>query len=462
MGKKVVILGAGISGLATAFWLHKDGFDVTVLEAKKVAGGSMESSIENSFLIDFGPNSGLETTPLIKKLVDEVGLFNEFIYANEKANKRYILKNNQLHPLPMGPGAFISTKLFSTKAKFRLLTEPFIGKSNDGYYQSVSEFVIRRLGREFLDYAIDPFVSGVFAGDPNKLSVKSAFPKLYRLEELYGGLIKGMIKGAKERKHQQEQSKQSAKMFSFLKGMQSLPLAISKKLGNNIFYECNVQSVERTTNGFKVVYKSNGETKELSSDYVISTVPAYAASEIFKNIDENVSNHLNEIYYPPVMVLYLGFKKEFINQQLDGFGYLIPSKEKKSYLGAIWSSVIFQNRANDDSAAFTLFIGGARSPQLFEMSESKLIENVIKEFSATMKISSEPIFVRYKLWKKAIPQYNIGYIEHENYFDKFEKENPGILLSGNYRGGISVGDCIKNSELIFNKIKYSASQRLSG
>ena len=145
------------------------------------------------------------------------------------------------------------------------------------------------------------------------------------------------------------------------------------------------------------------------------------------------------------MVLYLGYKKENIKTPLDGFGYLIPSKEQKKYLGAIWSSSIFPNRCDDDKAAFTLFVGGARAPHLFEMGNQMLIDIILSEFHSTMKINSDPILLDYKLWQKAIPQYNIGYIEHENYFDKFEKENSGIILSGNYRGGISVGDCVKNS-----------------
>ena len=182
---KITILGAGISGLATAFWLHQDGFDVTVLESKNEPGGSMVTRHEDGFLIDYGPNSGLETTPLIGKIVAAVELEDEMIYADEKANKRYVLRNNQLHALPTSPTAFLKTKLFTPQAKLRLLAEPFLGRSEEGYYQSVSEFVKRRLGREFLDYAINPFVAGIFAGNPDKLSVKSAFPKLYRLEELY-------------------------------------------------------------------------------------------------------------------------------------------------------------------------------------------------------------------------------------------------------------------------------------
>ncbi|MDP7077956.1 MAG: protoporphyrinogen oxidase, partial [Desulfobacterales bacterium] len=208
---KITVLGAGISGLSTAYWLARDGFDITVLEAQNEAGGSMVTEKKNGFLIDYGSNSGLETTTLVGELVGETGLQKEMVYANETGNKRYILRKKQLHALPTNPIAFLRTKLFSRRAKLRLLAEPFIGKSEEGYYQSISEFVKRRLGREFLDYAINPFVAGVFAGDPDTLSVKSAFPKLYRLEELYGGLIKGMIKGTKERKNIGEQSKQSTK-----------------------------------------------------------------------------------------------------------------------------------------------------------------------------------------------------------------------------------------------------------
>ena len=393
---------------------------------------------------------GLETTPLIAQLAEEIGIKDQMIYANEAANIRYILKNNQLMPLPTSPQAFLKTNLFSAKAKLRLMAEPFIGKSNDGYYQSMSEFVVRRLGQEFLDYAIDPFVSGVFAGDPSKLSVKSAFPKLYRLEEIYGGLIKGTIKGARERKKNKEKSKQSAKMFSFINGMQTFPKAISNQL-SDIEYNTQLKKIEKLSKGFKVYYSKNGEEKSIETEILLSTIPAYVLSSLI-NFDDNLKSHLNDIYYPPVMVLYLGFDKKDINRELDGFGYLIPSKEKKSYLGAIWSSTIFPNRAEQDKASFTLFIGGARSPHLFESDKDKLIDKVLNEFKQVTSISGDPVIMRHKLWNKAIPQYNIGYIEHERYFEQFEKEHKGFFLSGNYRGGISVGDCVKNSKITFNRI----------
>ena len=300
-------------------------------------------------------------------------------------------------------------------------------------------------------------MSGVFAGDPHKLSVKSAFPKLYRLEEIYGGLVKGMIKGARERKKRAEESKQSAKMFSFLNGMQSFPAAISEKFKNNISYESIVQSVEKTQvsekGKWKVNYKAGGIDHEIYSDLILSTLPAYTASKIFGSLDAGLVPHLDAIFYPSVMVLYLGFNKIDIGTPLDGFGYLIPSKEKKNFLGAIWSSVIFPNRCDEEKAAFTIFVGGARTDSISESDKNIIVEKALSEFKQIMKIEADPILIKEKLWQKAIPQYNLGYIEHENYFDKFEKENPGIFLSGNYRGGISVGDCIKNSEIVFQKVK---------
>jgi oxygen-dependent protoporphyrinogen oxidase len=452
---KVVIIGAGISGLTTAYLLNKLGYNVTVLEKKKEPGGSIETVVENGFLFDRGPNSVLDIHPLISQLVDDLNLKDQLVYANKEANKRYILKNNELHPLPMSPPAFLKSKLFSASAKLRLLGEPFIGRSKDGFYQSIAEFVTRRLGKEFLDYAINPFVAGVYAGTPEDLSVKSAFPKLYELEEKYGGLIVGTVRSIRERKKRAEKSKQSAKMLSFKKGMQVLPKAISDHLGDKVEYLCDVTSIDKSEKGYIVNYEFAGVKKSVNCSIVISTVPSFIAANLLGHIDENLKKHLLEIYYPPVLVLYLAYKKENIRQPLDGFGFLIPAKERKSFLGAIWSSVIFPDRTDNNKAAFTLFIGGARDPGIGSIDKDILMNKVRKEFEHVMKITGEPVFKTYRYWSKAIPQYNIGYIEHERYFDEFEMSNPGIFLSGNYRGGISVGDCIKNSELIVNKVmKY--------
>ncbi len=455
MTERVAVIGAGISGLAIAYWLYKNGFDVTVFEKNSVAGGSMESVFHKNFLFDAGPNSGLETTPLIRQLVEDVGLEYEFLYANREANKRYILRNNILYPLPMSPPAFLKTKLFSTKAKLRLFAEPLIPRSKDGYYQSVARFVTRRLGKEFLDYAINPFVAGVYAGNPETLSVASAFPKLYALEEKYGGLIIGTIRSIKERKRSKEVSKQSAKMFSFKKGMQTLPLTIASKLGERVKYNCEIKSLQKSGGSFILNSLCNNKEETLSFDRVVFTTPAFVTSRILNNIDSLLTHHLNSIHYPPVLVLFAVYKKSAIEQPLDGFGFLIPEKENKKYLGALWSSAIFNHRTDDEQATFTLFIGGTRNASLLEGDKDILIHEILKDFQQRMKISSEPDFVTYRKWEKAIPQYDIGYIEHEKYFEEFESRHPGIFLAGNYRGGISVGDCIKSSEIVYQRVLKS-------
>lgn len=452
MAKKIIILGAGISGMTTAYLLFKKGLDVTVIEKKNEPGGSIESIHDKEYLFDRGPNSGLETTPLISEIVNDLDLKDQMVYAKKEGNKRYILRNGKLHALPMSPPGFLRTKLFSASAKFRLMAEPFIGRSKDGYYQSVAEFVKRRLGQEFLDYAINPFVAGVYAGRPEELSVKSAFPKLYALEEKYGGLILGTVRSMRERKKSVEKSKQSAKMFSFKDGMQILPKTLVEKLGAKVFLSSEVGSVEKIESQYKINFTTDRKNYSLNADIVISTLPAYITAEIFNGWDEKLIEHLKRIYYPPVLVLYLGYDKKDIGQPLDGFGYLIPAKENKSYLGAIWSSVIFPNRSPEDKAAFTLFVGGSRNPEVLNSDLTSLIEKVRTEFESTMQIKNKPAYHSHKFWQKAIPQYNLGYIEHENYFEKFEMNNPGIFLSGNYRGGISIGDCIKHAGEIADAI----------
>ena len=452
MNKKIVVIGAGISGLTTAYLLSKKGFDVTIIEKNTSVGGSIESVIENGFLFDRGPNSALETTPVIGQLVRELELEPELLYASKQANKRYILRDNKLHSLPMSPRGLIKTKLFTGKAKLRLMAEPFIGRSGDGYYQSLAEFVKRRLGEEFLDYAINPFVAGVYAGRPEDLSVKSAFPKLFALEEKYGGLIVGTIRSNRERKKRAEVAKQSAKMLSFRSGMIALPNAIRKYFGDHVLLSSEVTSVDKKEKGFLVSYQKNGIINAIDCDVVLSTGPSYTASSLFTKYDKEFKTHAEAIYYPPVLVYYLVYNRKNIKQDLDGFGFLIPAKENKSFLGALWSSVIFSDRTEDPVAAFTLFVGGSRNPEFVKENRETLLIKVRKEFEAIMGITNDPVFSSMRFWEKAIPQYNLGYIEHERFFDDFEKRNPGIFISGNYRGGISVGDCIKNAEIVCNKI----------
>jgi protoporphyrinogen/coproporphyrinogen III oxidase len=438
-----IVIGGGISGLCTAYWLSQNDVDVTVLERESKPGGAMKTVRQEGYLIDIGPNSALETTPLFQELFKSLGIIDHRVYANEASSKRYILRNGSLHPLPMSPGAFLKTKLWSTKGKLRLMKEPFIGRAE--HEESIAQFVERRLGREFLDYAINPFVAGVYAGNPEELSVRSAFPKLYRLEDLYGGLIKGMIKGRKERKQRAEQSKQSARMFSFLDGMETFPEALSSKLGNRLLLDMEVAGIEKTESGFTVSAGASKEKRTFTADTIILSVPSYHAARLLKPFDASIADTLADVYYPPVAMVYCGYRREQIRQPMDGFGFLVPAKEKRKILGTIWSSTIFPKRAPEGSVAFTTFVGGSRQPEITENDDAALREIVHAELQSILGIDGEPELEYIMKWNRAIPQYKLGYSTTIDRIEQFENSNPGIHLCANYRGGIAVGDCVMSA-----------------
>ncbi|MBX7152279.1 protoporphyrinogen oxidase [bacterium] len=439
----VTVIGGGITGLATAWWLNQKGIDVVLLERDHEVGGTMKTIRDNGWLIETGPNSALETTPLIRQLCKEIGIAGEIVYANENANNRYILRNHTLHALPMSPGAFFKSKLWSLPAKLRLLKEPFIGRAE--HEETIAEFVERRLGKEFLDYAINPFVAGVYAGNPSQLSVQAAFPKLYALEKNYGSLIKGQIKGARERKKRNETSKDRAKLFAFKNGMQTLPNAIFNKLSDKIYTGATISSIQSFETSYKIHCTIEGKSTTIETNSVVLGVPSYVAATFLSSFDSEMTNQLNDVYYPPVAEVFLGFKTEDVKRPLDGFGFLIPQKENRKILGAIWSSSLFENRAPENHVAFTCFIGGSRQPELASLKEEQLIKIATDEVKELLPVAGAPVYTRVNCWEKAIPQYRLGHLDSIAKIEKFEKQFPGFYLTGNYRGGIAVGDCIKNA-----------------
>ncbi|HTK82218.1 MAG TPA: protoporphyrinogen oxidase [Bacteroidota bacterium] len=446
--KSAVVIGAGISGLCAAYWLKKQGITVTVLERDASVGGTMKTYHDGGWLVETGPNSALETTPLFGKLIDELGITGDREYANEAADKRYILRDGLLHTLPTKPGAFLASSLWTAGGKLRLLKEPFVGRASKE--ESIAEFVTRRLGREFLEYAINPFVAGVYAGNPEQLSVRSAFPKLYALEEKYGGLIIGMIRSRRERNARNEVAKDRAKMFSFKNGMQTLPNAIAAALGDAVRLNCSVERIVPMRAGkfpvYTVFWKENNEPRTLEANAVILATPAHAAAAIVQSIDPEMSKTLSSIYYPPVAEVFLGFRQEQVKRPLDGFGFLIPEKEKRNILGTIWSSSLFPDRAPAGHVATTSFLGGARQPDLASKNEAEIQEIVLRELRSLIGAEGNPAYAKIIRWEKAIPQYNVGYYKTLQAIERFEQNFQGAFICSNYRGGISVGDCLMSAE----------------
>lgn len=447
--QKVAIIGAGITGLTAAFELKEKGIDCTVFEASDRVGGCIKTVRNDGWLVESGPNSILDTHPDLHKLILRLGLEGNKLLPNQVALNRFIVRDGKVVALPTSPKAFIKSKAFSGKAKLRLLREPFI-KSTSNEQESLGEFVLRRLGKEFLDYAINPFVRGVYAGDPMKLSTAHAFPKLYELEKNYGSLIKGAIKGAKERKKRAEVASKDARMFTFDDGMEVLPNQLANKLGDVVRLNSPVDGLHCMENRN---WNINGE--EFSD--VVLAIPAHALPKL--NGPFNFAP-FSEIYYPAVASLSLGFNQNQFLHELNGFGMLIPEVENHYSLGALFPSSIFPERAPVGAALLTVFIGGASAPEKAMQSEEEMLASTLADLQQLLGLTGEPEFKHLSVWPQAIPQYNVGYERFLDHMKQIENAHAGIHFAGHYRDGISVANSILSGINIAERIiQTNSTQR---
>ncbi|MCF7797950.1 MAG: protoporphyrinogen oxidase [Lentisphaeria bacterium] len=445
--QSTIVIGGGIAGLTVAYRLQSAGGDVTLLEANDQIGGPVQTVLSEGFLAELGPNTILETSPRVTALVTDLGLDEQKVYANDASAKRFLVRNKQPHALPSSPGGMLTTPLFSPMGKLGMVKELFKGSWDNRYEESLAQFVVRRLGKEFLDYVINPFVAGVYAGDPEHLSVKHGFPKLYELEQKYGGLVKGQIKGAKERKKRQEKSKQAARMFSFKGGLKMLPEMLATKLGNAVRKNARVTDISQIDGKWQVSFSTGGgAVTQLQAEKVIYAGTAFGIPNLTVNgRPEPEFKPFDEIYHPPVFSLTLGFKREDVQHPLDGFGMLIPKVEGFNILGALFTSTLFPMRAPQDHVTLTIFIGGVRQPELAAKPVDELITLALVDLKVTLGVTGKPVYTHHQFWPKAIPQYDVGYGQYKDRLDELESRYPGLYFTGNYRNGISVADTIKNA-----------------
>ncbi len=445
-----VIIGAGISGLSAAYFLKQKGLSCLVLEKSDLPGGVIRSEKKNGFLFEYGPNSTLSGKESVFRLINDLGMQDEQMFAADHAKYRYIVKNGELQALPTSPPGFIKTPLFSFKTKLGLLKEPFIKPAPADSLETLADFVKRRLGNEFLDYAIDPFVAGVYAGKPETLIVKNAFKRLHQLEQNHGSLIRGAIRLAKERKNK-VQAGPSGKIFSFRNGMQSLTDKLAQSFDGALKTGCNIKSIEYKKNHYEIVFENKDGQQKAESKVVITTLPSHAFEQLPLNIDKEDLTKIKEIPYARVAMVYYGYKEKPAGVQANGFGFLVPAKEKRQILGTLWNSSIFSGRAPENGLALSTFVGGSRQPDLPDKSDSQLMDLVNSELKDLMNISASPDFVKIVRWEKAIPQYTIKQNDALQAIKNIEDKNPGLFISGNFRGGISVSDCIENADFLSDK-----------
>jgi oxygen-dependent protoporphyrinogen oxidase len=433
-----VVVGAGISGLAAAFRLARGGLRVAVLEAADRVGGAIETFSDGDWRFEMGPNTVVESDESVGRLIRDAGLEGEKIVASPSAKRRYLYKGNQLVPLPGGPGGLLRTPLFSAGAKLRLLREPWIGRSPEEVEESIAQLVRRRLGTAFLDYAVGPFVSGVYAGDPERLSARWTVPKIHALEREYGSLIRGSL--IRSRLARRKGPAPGGSMISFREGLEELPRRLAREIGD-VRTGVAVRRVLRIGNGFRV----ETSAAPVEAAQVVLAVPADAAARLLEEATSGASRLLAEVPYAAVAVVSLGWRREDVGHPLDGFGFLAPRKEGLRLLGCLFPSQIFPGRAPAGHVALAAFGGGRTDPELAGWDEGRIAATMIAELRGPLRLRGEPAFHLVRRWPRAIPQYELGHGRFVERAREIERSLPGLRLAGNFLGGISVPDCIRNA-----------------
>jgi oxygen-dependent protoporphyrinogen oxidase len=459
---RIVIIGAGLSGLCTAHYLVRTLYDagkeaeILLLEAEGVPGGKMRTIRQDGFNMEWGPNGFLTNKPHGMDLVAELGIGERLARSSDLSRKRYIFSDGALQSLPETPQAFFRSRLLSLSGRGRILLEPFAKGPPANVDESLGDFARRRLGPEALEKLIDPMVTGIFAGDPDKMSLRSCFPLIYELERNYGGLVRGMIALKRERSRQGVKSEMSAGpggvLMSFDQGVQTLADALASLLADGLHLNVSVDRIERRGDSYALQLSERGLREEMHADIVVLATPAYEAARILQPLDESLSYSLSSIPYSPITVAALGYDAETLGNPLDGFGFLIPRGERRRILGALWDSSVFPNRAPEGKALLRVMVGGVRAPALASLPEEQLLALARRELSATMGITANPVLARTFVHDRGIPQYLVGHGKRLERIDARLAAFPGLYLNSNAYRGIALNDCVLQSRLAAERI----------
>lgn len=440
----IIIAGAGLTGLTLAYYLKKQGRSPIVLEKADRPGGVIQTHTENGFTFESGPNTGVLGNKEIALLFEELRDHCTLETGQSGAAKRYVLKNGKWHALPSGLTSAVSTPLFTLSDKFRVLGEPF-RKPGGNPDESVAEMVRRRLGKSFLDYAVDPFISGIYAGDPSRLVTRYALPKLYALEQNYGSFVKGSVRKGKEKKSEDDK-KATKEVFSVRGGLGNLIAALEKEIGRErIVYGVRDLKTAWTASGFSVSY--SGEPQRLECTTFITTAGGFALPDILTFIAPEELAPVTSLQYAGVAQVAVGYN-EWKGFPLDAFGGLVPSLERRQILGILFPSAIFAGRAPGNGALLSVFLGGTRNRELVRKSDDEITGIALEEIRKTLYEEGQPDLLKVFRYEKAIPQYEASSGERLECIRTLEQKYPGLILAGNIRDGIGMADRVKQAKSI--------------
>ena len=445
LNEPIAIIGGGLTGLTTAYLLKKAGVNFHLFEKMDRLGGVIQSVHENGFMYEKGPNSGILSHPETAELLEELKGKCEIDNADKTSKVRLIWKGKKWHALPSGLIGGISTPLFSWYDKFRILGEPFRAKGTNPE-ERLDALVKRRMGKSFLNYAVDPFILGIYAGDPSWLVPKYALPKLYNLEQTYGSFIGGSIQKKKEGKTERDK-KATREIFSVKGGLSQLIKVLSDEIGEEN-YTLNCTSLEVIKEGDRNFTIKTGDKETKGFVNVVCTAGAHELPTILPFIAKEKMEKIIQMKYAKVVQFSIGYKN-WKGIALNAFGGLVPFKEGKDSLGVLYLSTIFKDRAPKGGALFSVFMGGLRKPEFYEKSDNELHALLKKEFTEMMGVDEfMPDLLKLHRYAHAIPQYGPESKEKLAVIGELEKENPGLLIAGNVRDGIGMSDRIKQAHSI--------------
>jgi protoporphyrinogen/coproporphyrinogen III oxidase len=462
---RVAIIGGGIAGLSAAFRIREElrssrlDHEIVIYEQEKKCGGATQTKQVDGFSLEFGPNGWLSNEPLTARLVDELGLTSELMTANEAAGNRFIYTRNRLQPIPVSPGKFLMTGLLRPWEKLRIAKEYFTPARKDDHDETIYDFGCRRLGRGFAETMLDPMVSGIFAGDIHQLSLPATFPKMRSMELEYGGLFKAMFAKQREKKRLEKKQGQakpqssgpagpSGVLTTLQGGTGQLTSTLETSLTDSIQKNQAVTSLRRENDQFIV----SGDGLAEKFDAVVMAVPSHRACEIIKEMNPDVAKTLKEISFANVAVVCHVYDENKIPHKLNGFGHLIPRRDGIRALGCLWTSCIFPNQAPDGKVLLRSIFGGAHDPEILDLSDSDLIDLVVKNTGTTLNIKQTPL----KSWifrhPMGIAQYTLGHRERVQKMEQFCEEMPGLAFVGASYRGVALNRCMRDAYTIAPRV----------
>jgi protoporphyrinogen/coproporphyrinogen III oxidase len=441
----VVVIGAGITGLVTAFNLLEAGKTVVLVEKNDRTGGQLQTVTEDGFVFETGPNTGVLNNSEVIRLFERLQTRIQPETARKESKVRLIWKGRQFHALPHGHHLGITTPLFTLLDKIRICFEPWRPPGTDPM-ESVGALARRRLGKSFFQYAIDPFVSGVYAGDPDRLVTRFALPKLYNLEQKYGSFIRGALKLHASPKNPADQ-KVTKQVFSVPGGFGQLAQALTDAVSlENIRLSAGKIAICPGDTGFRWETILSDKEEVILSNSVITTIPAYALPEILPFADSNLLDAVSGMPYAPVVQVGVGIRAESHRVPM-AFGGLVPSCEGKDVLGILFPSSCFENRCPKGGATLSFFIGGRKHPEMLGWSDDQIRETVEDALVNMLGFPRgfKPDVLRIFRHERAIPQYEIDSEARLIAIEKLQLAHPGLILAGGIKDGIGLGDRIRQA-----------------